>query len=1076
MLKLVIGGPGSGKTEKIVSLIKDDLTDGKRVLLIVPEQDALSSERRITEAMPASKNLLNLEISNFRRLPNIVFRALGGISSKKIDKSGLCVIMWRVLLELSDTLCYFNNVKNLDAGLINDLIALFSEFSDYNITPEKLENAALYLKGPLKKKITDLAMIYDRYLVLRCGNYLDSSDEIRKACGMLSENNIFADTSLYIDSFTGFTPCEFDLLKVLIKNTKQSAIVLCIDSQRDTDIFANVIDTKRKLCEYAKSISLPTEEIVCHRPDRAQDLEFFAKYSFDYSRSFENIPKCENIDIYNCSDVFSECELLSADIAREIRGGLRYRDIRIVAGSLADYEGVLEPILKKHNIPCHFTEREDICSHPIIKYLVSALNVISYNYQIDDVMNLLKSGFAPVSEEESYMLEEYISLWGLKGRAWKTKKAWTLNPLGMTEKTSEEAEEKLEKINSVRFRITDIITSLEKSLKKDKSAFSAVRCVYDFLSSCIEYEKLDKEDASVWNTFVSVLEQIAFCAPENEIDTPQTLKKLIKLCVSAATYSQIPAAIDEIGCFSSNSMRGGFCKKVYLIGVNEGLFPPKAPGGGILFNAEKDILRSECKINLSGIADELETEGLFNLYRSVLCADLRVWISYCTSGINNKEMYASVGVNDIKKLFSDNISEKSYADFNKSDLVYDVPSANEHSGDNDNSIKNAAIEFLSASNYDYLTEIKEPLSVGECTIDASENKQNTNVSSSKLDSYVRCPFMYELENELKLKENKKIEYDPRDIGNYLHFLFEKLLNEYKDDIKSGTLPEADEIDRSIERILNDYISSICNDLTLVPARLKAMFDRLKIKSKLFAECFFREFEATDFKPVLFEFPIGRDDGGIAPYIIEYDDGTTVTVKGTIDRVDTFEKDGRLYFRIVDYKTGSKSFDPDELKNGINLQMFLYLFSIAEDEEKFKKILGSECEAVPAGVIYFMAKYAPLSQKNIMDDGAAKNQIIRNIKRYGMISDEADVWDAMYDESYPVTLPYPIRTKSKDTDKYFFNNKKLSEMKDDIIEAIKEIVDGINSGNVSAVPYDKDNCTFCRFKPVCRKNEENAEDE
>lgn len=62
-------------------------------------------------------------------------------------------------------------------------------------------------------------------------------------------------------------------------------------------------------------------------------------------------------------------------------------------------------------------------------------------------------------------------------------------------------------------------------------------------------------------------------------------------------------------------------------------------------------------------------------------------------------------------------------------------------------------------------------------------------------------------------------------------------------------------------------------------------------------------------------------------------------------MDTYEADGRRYFRIIDYKTGHKDFDYAELLYGKNLQMLLYLFAL----ESYQRRAGTPMQ--PAGVLY-----------------------------------------------------------------------------------------------------------------------------
>lgn len=83
-----------------------------------------------------------------------------------------------------------------------------------------------------------------------------------------------------------------------------------------------------------------------------------------------------------------------------------------------------------------------------------------------------------------------------------------------------------------------------------------------------------------------------------------------------------------------------------------------------------------------------------------------------------------------------------------------------------------------------------------------------------------------------------------------------------------------------------------------------------------------EFLQSDFIPVCFELPIsGRRTEGVLslpPVKIPLPDGGNAYLSGIADRVDAFKKGKDVYLRVVDYKTGKKSFSKDELSTGLGL--------------------------------------------------------------------------------------------------------------------------------------------------------------
>ncbi len=106
-----------------------------------------------------------------------------------------------------------------------------------------------------------------------------------------------------------------------------------------------------------------------------------------------------------------------------------------------------------------------------------------------------------------------------------------------------------------------------------------------------------------------------------------------------------------------------------------------------------------------------------------------------------------------------------------------------------------------------------------------------------------------------------------------------------------------------------------------------------------------EFSQSDFEAKAFELRIGDVESGddVNSKLIPLDDGGSIRIKGAVDRVDTFEMNGKQYIRVVDYKSGNKEFAISDIINGLNLQMFIYLFTLSQS--------GGEFDGVSSGVLY-----------------------------------------------------------------------------------------------------------------------------
>ena len=151
----------------------------------------------------------------------------------------------------------------------------------------------------------------------------------------------------------------------------------------------------------------------------------------------------------------------------------------------------------------------------------------------------------------------------------------------------------------------------------------------------------------------------------------------------------------------------------------------------------------------------------------------------------------------------------------------------------------------------------------------------------------------------------------------------------------------------------------------------------------------------------------------------------VRITGKIDRVD-INKDTGTY-KIYDYKTGKSKLSKNDIYDGLQLQLMLYLYAA-------KEIIKSELneEYKPAGASIYSLKYSAT------DFG-------RKALSFGKKKSEKEI-----------------------TEKYV-------EMIEICLEAINRYVDGISRGDFRLSQLEKREekvCRYCSFRSICRIQEVN----
>ena len=250
-------------------------------------------------------------------------------------------------------------------------------------------------------------------------------------------------------------------------------------------------------------------------------------------------------------------------------------------------------------------------------------------------------------------------------------------------------------------------------------------------------------------------------------------------------------------------------------------------------------------------------------------------------------------------------------------------------------------------------------------------------------------------------------------------------------------------------------------------RLTYLLSRNVKELELIMEELWSELHYSSFAPVLFELSFGGEDGLCPPIQIQ---GANVNAKlrGFVDRVDIWKSGAQTYYRVVDYKTGIKTFDYCDVVNCIGLQMLLYLFALSLPNSRIPGDMP-----VAAGVQYFPARAPVVSVESGADEAEAIKEREYCWKRSGLLLNDDTVLAAMEPENMASRMPYK-RKKDGTLTGDLADHKQFAMLRKFIYGYLKNMVDDIACGNVTANPYTRDArknaCRFCPYGQICHQKD------
>ena len=973
MIRFLYRASSDKTREMLIDSIRTDLAAGGNAILLVPEQETVAMERRMLQVLPSSAQLC-FEVLNFSRLANRVFRTVGGLSYRIASPAVSALLMWRALIELAPLFKQYTASAAKDVALCELMMKTEAQCKASCVSADDLLSAADALREgePLRDKLHDIGLTLSTFEQQLGERFDNAEDELTRLADTLSKEGklLFGNTHIYVDSFTDFTVQELSVLRALFAAAPSVTVTFPLTGPRDIGIhLAAAVDTHKKLSRMARELSL---RVFFAEDDTKQShtaLSYFSSNLFCMTAEPAPLSLCESgeITLCKCASPFEEATAAAAQIQRLVRAGCRYRDITVVVRDANAWNGILDAALEKEDIPYFISEKQDITVYPLIKLILEALRIRLRNWRDEDVVGYLKTGLCGVDADDINLFEEYINVWHPKGEKAYTNADFSKNPDGYAINISERGARILAGANRVRQAIVAPLLAFFAALDAADSVTELCRALYEFLLSLDIPEKLknqasdrllagDRREAQeysrIYSIVVDAMEEIANAMGEKPL-TLAEFADALKLVFSRTDIGTIPTSADEVTIGSASMLRADHPRIVLILGLNDSVFPRTVTDDGLLGEAEKKRL-AELGVEFPADNTKLSSDELFYLYRAVSAPREGLHLYYAATSTDGKALSPSIAIDRLKKLFP-TLKEHLFAAEDPLDRIFTPAAAMEALAELPQDTGNAMLELLEQAGISAARSLRRHVVESDATI--SEKTADRLFSTGRfnpthLESFSACNFAYYCSKVLRLREEPSDAISSAEIGTFIHHVLEHIMLTVQREKLPFSAYDAEKQTQLVSEICDRYREELLaagNELT---PRAAALLDRLGVLARLIVSGLFEEFSDSLFSPAFLELDLNAI--GERP-VITLNDGTQIPLSGKADRVDFWQDEkGRAYLRVADYKTGTRSFNTEDIAKGFCLQMPLYLLALCRgNHSELCHRLGLPPDTVfhPAGVSY-----------------------------------------------------------------------------------------------------------------------------
>lgn len=1083
-LRFVIGGSGSGKTTEVLKNIIEKSMEmpDKHFLVIVPEQFTMQTQKEIVRLHPFH-SVMNIEILSFMRLAYRVFNETGLSSLGVLGDTGKSLIIRKVFEDKQDELSILK-VGLKKAGYISEVRSFLSELSQYRIGPDELLEMGETegFNERFHKKIEEIATIYRGFNDFIDERYITNEDILDRLGEVAEQSNLLRDQYIVLDGFTGFTPVQTELLRKIIPLAREVYVTVTMDADeeftgdiREHELFLMSKQMIQSLLSICREGMVEVQDPIYMR--NSGEMRFKGALALSHLEqsifrdTYESYSgECDEIRLCKASDMNEEMYYIASEIRELVRTkGYKYADFAVVTPSVETYGFKAENAFKEYEIPYFIDQTMKIKNHPLFEFVLRALNMVERDFKNEDVLRFLKCRIPYFVDTNLDEFDRYITSMNIRGFRSYSK--------AFSKKSRRYNDELLSELNATREKFVSLITPFVQALKGEPTVRDISRAIYELLvsadiSTYLREKALSlKEDGDealarqyedIYGLLMDLLDHMVDLLGDLKLPLSEYMR-ILEAGFDTLKVGMIPPANDCVTFGDIERTRLSDVKILFLCGATDSLIPKSDTRGGLLSELERERLKED-GFDLAPTGRERAFRQKFYLYLILTKASERLYITSPKLDGEGKSARTSYIYSDIEKIFPQVSILDASKEFDLSrivntktatDALIRLMFVDQNGGLNnhDRQILSYLLRYFNREDREKLAEIlaanfyKHIPEKLESQINAQLIKDRLHGSVSKLETYARCPYSYYLKYLLRIDEWEESSFGSREMGDFYHKSLEKFSKEVRDrNTKWHDLSEEDQ-----NSILEDVMSKVEteDEFSRFKEDKEASFKLEEIKHTLknTVSVIVNQVKHSYFEPEGFEvdFVDLKRDYDLSALHFDLDKGE-MDLSGKIDRLDTYQtEDGKVYVKIVDYKSGNNSIDATNTLAGLDIQLYVYMDAALEYIEK-----KTGRPTTPAGLYY-------IHVTDDIDSKAKEETALEDtVLKKGLINSDPKVLQALGDE---------LNSRSKNG----LNDEEWTKLRDTVRGIVRDSGNRMLEGDIEAKPYRSGKhtgCEYCSYHNIC----------